>query len=91
MKKIIYVCDRCDKEIKITEAKCIAINSLDEDGLILDNTNPFEEFHYCEKCAHEIVEFICRKGIKVETKRRGRPPKKEIYSKNAKAMLAKGE
>lgn len=86
MRKIIYICDRCNTEIK-SKAKYIAINDLDDDGLIIDSKNPLDEFQFCSKCTGEILAFITNR----EPKRRGRPPKKEIYSKNAKAMLAKGE
>ena len=86
MRKIIYVCDRCSAEIK-GRAKYIAINDLDDDGLIIDSKNPLDGCEFCSKCVGEVLAFISNK----ETKRRGRPPKRDIYSKNAKAMLAKGE
>lgn len=84
MRKIIYICDRCNTEIK-GPAKYIAINDLDEDGLIVDSDNPLDECQFCSKCAGEILAFIANR----EPKRRGRPPRKDIYSRNAKAMLSK--
>lgn len=85
MKKIVYVCDRCNTEIK-GKAKYISINDLDEDGLIIDGVNPLDAFQFCSKCTGEILAFISNR----ETKRRGRPPKKDIYTKNTKAMIANG-
>ena len=71
MKKIIYICDRCNKEIK-GKAGYISIDSLDDDGLIIDEDNPLAECQYCSKCTGEILAYILQK------KRRGRPSKARI-------------
>lgn len=84
MKKLIYVCDRCTAEIK-GDAKVISILDIDQDGDWYGE-NPFDGSHFCGKCIAEIMATVTQRP---EVKKRGRKPK-GIYTKNAKAMLAKG-
>lgn len=71
MKKIIYYCDRCNTEIK-DKAKYISIDTLDDDGLIIDEENPLDDCQFCSKCTGEILAFIAN----CQPKRRGRPRRK---------------
>jgi DNA-directed RNA polymerase subunit RPC12/RpoP len=85
MIKTVFICDRCGKEIEPGKMRAIAIHDMDASGE-LDDDNPFDGCHFCSKCVSEIMEVITKAP---EAPKRGRKPK-GIYTKNAKAMIAKG-
>lgn len=86
MRKIVFTCDRCGKDIEPGTMKYIGIHNMDNEGDVIDDDSPLDECQFCSKCLADILAYITKKP---DAPKRGRKPK-GIYKKNAKAMIAKG-